>query len=336
LHNASLLFVQDELIGVAFLYLDPVQYLLDIHNSIPIINYSGKTAGTIHVRVRSWIDRMDTQPSYISIDKEANITDFVNHMCLIRIHVDNMRHLPKNLCSATYVTFKFFFHSAVYKTPRYCGSAINPAVEFTVAVDQKITRDFIDFVRSGSIEMEVFGKRHDPVKAAAAKPPAPIGEPIVLQLRPDDPAYSPSQGSTSLDGSLFEGITDPNDPDNASLGSVGNNNAANEEESEKDRLIAYLQHQVEELSTESAKKDKVIAQSKRTLNAAQMDKLQADIRADRSLEEKAEAVNKVAKLEAALAAANARVEQLSKDLAAKETAPPTTMVVQKSAVCTVS
>jgi hypothetical protein len=311
-----------------------VQYLLDIHNSLPIINYAGKTAGTLHVRVRSWIDKIDTQPGYISIDKETNIADFANHMCLMRIHVDNMRHLPKSLCSATYVCFKFFFHSTAYKTPRYCGTAVNPAIEHTIAIDQKITRDFVDYIRSGCIEMEVFGKRQDPSKTTAVARPSRalsiVGEPVILQLQPDD-SNSPVGGGSSVDDSSFTvGGVDLKDPDNTD----GNNNK-DEANDEKDRLIAFLQHQVEEYSVEMAKKDKAVAQSKKLLSAAQLDKAQAEIRADRSREETLAATKKLAELEAALASANARIEAM---LTTQRTpVPPSAVVavIPKSTVCVV-
>ena len=135
--------------------MDPIQYLLDINNSIPIISYAGKTAGTIHLRTRSWIDSVDTQPSYISVDKEVVLSDHINHVCMIKIHFDSMRHLPKHLCSSTYAYFKFFFHAQPYRTPRYCGTAVNPELGYTVSIEQKITRDFIDFIKSGCLEIEV-------------------------------------------------------------------------------------------------------------------------------------------------------------------------------------
>lgn len=344
------------------MYLDPVQYLLDIHSSLPIINYSGKTAGTLHVRVRSWIDKMDTQPSYISIDREANISDFVNHMCLLRIHVDNMRHLPKSLCAATYVTFKFFFHSAVYKTPRHCGHAVNPAIDHTIAIDQKITRDFIDYIRAGCIEMEVsgchfvcsspavdwfvfiqvFGKRHDPNKTthkdptAAVKQTHRVGELQPIQLAADDPLLSSSAGETAAFTDADAGSIASGSQANSLTGDGEGGLQGGGADAEKDRIIAHLQHQVEELTTEVGKRDKALAQSKRQLNAAMLDKANAEVHAGRMNDEKLAAESRVAELERALAEARRQVQDLLDKTKEPTPAPPVQTVAVKSSVCVIS
>ena len=140
---------------MAFLYLDPIQYLLDINNSLPIINFEGRTAGLLQVKVRTWIDKIEPSPSYISVDKEVHLSQFMNHNCLIRIYFDNMKQLPSTLSASTYSYFKFFFHPGPYKTTRYAGVSSNPVIDQTISVDQKITKDFLDYIKAGCIEIEV-------------------------------------------------------------------------------------------------------------------------------------------------------------------------------------
>jgi hypothetical protein len=43
--------LEDELIGVGFLYLDGLQYLLDVDENVPLINMAGRTVG-VYERVR--------------------------------------------------------------------------------------------------------------------------------------------------------------------------------------------------------------------------------------------------------------------------------------------
>jgi hypothetical protein len=57
------------------------------------------------------------------------------------------------------VTFKFFYHSKLYSTPRYCGKTTTPMIKGTVPIEQKITADFIESLRSGYVDLEVWGKR---------------------------------------------------------------------------------------------------------------------------------------------------------------------------------
>jgi len=72
--------------------------------------------------------------------------------------------IPGNLCAATHVKFKFFNHPAVYSTPKCEGVSFNPRLRSSVQLEQKITKDFIDFIMMGSIEVEVYGKRSAPYK----------------------------------------------------------------------------------------------------------------------------------------------------------------------------
>lgn len=137
------------------MYLDPIQFLIDISNSLPIINFEGRVNGYVDIKVRSWIDKIEPNPPYISVDKEVHIADFMQKHCLMRVQFEGFKQLPSNLCASTYAYFKFFFHPSAYKTSRYGGVAVNPVIDHTVAIDQKITKDFVDFIKTGCIEIEV-------------------------------------------------------------------------------------------------------------------------------------------------------------------------------------
>lgn len=52
---------QDELIGVGFLYLDGLQFLLDINHRVPLVSYAGYDAGSVQLRVRAWIDKVEVK-----------------------------------------------------------------------------------------------------------------------------------------------------------------------------------------------------------------------------------------------------------------------------------
>jgi hypothetical protein len=156
---------QDELVGVAFLHLDGLQYLLDVSDGLPIFNFNGQRAGSIKVHMRCWIDEMETIPEYISVDKETNISSFIDHKMIIRIYFENLLDIPGYISSGLYVAFKFFFHSGTYSTSRHCGIATNPFLNDPVVIEQTITNDFIEYIKTGSLELEVLGKRIVPNKA---------------------------------------------------------------------------------------------------------------------------------------------------------------------------
>jgi len=149
----------DDLIGVGFVYLDSLQYLLDIEDNIPIIDINGNPNGSIKLRIRSWIDKIETLPGYIAVDKETHLSNFLDKKLIICFYFDGLQNLPENLCSSSYVYFKFFYHRVGFKTVRHGGENINPILDNIVRVDQRITKDFIQFLRTTSLEMEVFGKK---------------------------------------------------------------------------------------------------------------------------------------------------------------------------------
>ena len=169
--------VDDELVGVGFIYLDPLQYLLDVDDLIPITDMAGHAAGAVKVRCRSWIDKIEVSPPYLSVDRERTLEEFGSKTLITRLYFEGMQDLPSNLCAATYISFKFFYHSKPYKTPRHAGATTHPHLNSTVSVDQKITPDFIEFCRRGSIEVEVYGKRRMALQAPApGDVPLRVGE----------------------------------------------------------------------------------------------------------------------------------------------------------------
>ena len=76
--NSFLDTVQDELVGVAYLYLNSLYYLLDINDVTPIVNFKGNVVGYVKINVRAWIDEIEMLPEYLSVDKECKLSDFTN------------------------------------------------------------------------------------------------------------------------------------------------------------------------------------------------------------------------------------------------------------------
>ena len=126
-------------------------------------------------------------------------------------------------------------------------------------------------------------------------------------------------------------------PGNAGKVDEDGNPIGDDESDEKDELIAYLQRQLEEATTEGARKEKALQQSKKTLSAALLEKAQALAKFDRVDTECQQLKASLAACEATLAQMNKRVEEL-----ARNQRPPvveTAVVVApapKSSVCVIS
>ena len=150
---------EDELIGVGYLYLDGVQYLTDIDDTIALVSLEGKRVGNLKIKGRSWIDKIETAPSYLTVDSEKSLNMFEGKNCILRIYFESLTDLPKNHCSSTYVRFNFFYHNNSYVTVRHGGASVHPYIHDAIRIEQKITGDFLEYVKRGSIELEVYGKR---------------------------------------------------------------------------------------------------------------------------------------------------------------------------------
>jgi hypothetical protein len=150
---------QDELIGVAYLHLDGLQYLLDVSDVLPIFNFKGFRCGSVKVHARCWIDTVETIPEYISVDKETKMSEFMDHKLILRLYFESFLDLPEFICSGVYLAFRFFFHQGMYSTSRHCGIAVNPFINEAIVIEQTISHDFLEYIKTGSLELEVYGKR---------------------------------------------------------------------------------------------------------------------------------------------------------------------------------
>lgn len=195
---------QDELAGVTFLYPDSLRYLLDVKETLPLIGYAGRDLGALmKVHLRCWIDAIDAVPEYLTVDKETRLEDFIGQTCIIMIHFDWLLALNPLLCSSVYVAFKFFYHSRQYCTPRYPGISPNPTLNSSVRVEQRVTTDFIDFIKGGSIEFEVFGKRRLPLASDNERPRHRVGAPVSFMGVMSGLNRQKSTNSTASDPSTY-------------------------------------------------------------------------------------------------------------------------------------
>ena len=155
---------QPELIGAATLHLDSLFYLCDVKDMLPIVTFKGSRGGLLKMTARTWIDVVETIPSYICVDKESKLTDFPGKKCIIRFYFESLNDINPTLSSDVQIVFTFFCHSGQYRTSRHPARNTedgdkHPFVNSTIVVEQKITPDFIRYVQKKCVEIEVWGCR---------------------------------------------------------------------------------------------------------------------------------------------------------------------------------
>ena len=147
------------LIGLSYIYPDPLIYMLDVEEVLPILNVKGDICGSMQVSIRCWINKMEVAPAYLSTDKECRLDDFVNENLVIKFHFESLHDLPKELCAHNKIRFQFFYHTSLYTTPETSGVTKSPTLGEPIIIEQLITADLIDYLQRGYIEIEVWGKK---------------------------------------------------------------------------------------------------------------------------------------------------------------------------------
>ena len=189
---------EDELIGVGYLYLDTLQYLVDTNDIVPIVNLQGHKCGAIKIKGRVWVDKIETAPPYLTIDKETNLKEFESQNCVLRLYFESLMDLPPNHCSSTFVRFNFFYHNKAYTTTRHGGSSVHPFLHNAIRVDQRITGDFLEYIARGSLELEVYGKRKVKETRKPSISKTIVNNYITGEVIPDIVVAEPDQQETSV------------------------------------------------------------------------------------------------------------------------------------------
>lgn len=159
-----------ELIGVSYIHLDSLNFLLDVNDTAPIITFKGTVGGAVKLSLRCWIDKVEPVPSYISVDKESVLNDFLNRKCIIRLHIDSCQGINAALSTEVYCAFKFFCHSSEYRTTRVRSSPTpTPFLNTVVVLEQLITPEFISYIQRRSLELEIYGCRSSTVSSASSR-----------------------------------------------------------------------------------------------------------------------------------------------------------------------
>eukprot|EP01032_Pedospumella_encystans_P021134 gene21134-23988_t len=147
-----------ELVGVGFLNIDRLEFLLDLEETITIVGFSGFPVGNLKLSARCWVDEIQPIPTQIITHVEANIQNFMKeeHALIVNFYFEEVSGLPENHCTDTYISFKFMGHLPLYTTPQYLGTDTQPRIDSTVQITKPITASLLDFIRTACMEFKVF------------------------------------------------------------------------------------------------------------------------------------------------------------------------------------
>jgi hypothetical protein len=174
--------LDDELIGVGCMFLAPIQYLIDVNETLSLVSYKGHDCGFIKVHVRAFIGEVSSDASQISIDQEMSLRHFAGKKLLIRFNFQRVTNIPATANCNVFVQFKFYHHTITYRSLRHHGQTCSPRLDSIVTVEQDITYDFVEYLQRESLDMEVWGRRQIRSPFPREVPAHFVGEPESLLL----------------------------------------------------------------------------------------------------------------------------------------------------------
>ena len=152
------------MIGVTRYNLEALYYMLDIDDRSPIIDCSGKRAGELSISILSMVLHGVVERNKISelIELSGNqIRVVINVKGAIGLHSKFVRDY-----SSVFVRWQFF-HGEWRKSPLHPLTNRNPTISFEKYSDVVISNDLCAFVKSETIDIEVWCTNrfyHNPIK----------------------------------------------------------------------------------------------------------------------------------------------------------------------------
>ena len=142
-----------QLIGIGFVYLDALSYLMDIQDSIPIVNFQGSVAGYVDICVQATLDDSAF---------ETHLKHLKGQVLQLTIRMLAARKLPTRLSSSVFIRTKWFLQRDYLTTARATCDAFQPHFDETFSLHQLITDDLLAYLADSALELQVWGKRRRP------------------------------------------------------------------------------------------------------------------------------------------------------------------------------
>mmetsp|Transcript_40467 Transcript_40467/g.52098 ORF Transcript_40467/g.52098 Transcript_40467/m.52098 type:complete len:1141 (+) Transcript_40467:75-3497(+) len=202
-----------KLVGVAYLYLNSINYLISVNETVTVVNFKGDVVGEIDVEMVPMLESHlkaleDEMPIFQT--EEANLRKLVGESLLLGIKVISARGLPRNLCSLAFTSFKFFLEGQPLRTGCCAARTTAPRWEQTMSLKLIVNDDLVNYVMNEVLEIELWAAPENLIiDTQASKQSRLCGEKIVLNYT--DASSTPQQladGTEEGDPVGREGIED--------------------------------------------------------------------------------------------------------------------------------
>jgi len=144
---------EDFNVGVARFQLEAVRYLLDIDEATPLIDYKGSNQGELLVKILPNEDEDD------EIADLEDVSEMMGKSLKLDITIKSARGLPQNMVQeykTVFAKFDFFLTDSPFCTPHFPLTSINPTLDHTFTVEQVVTPEFVEYVSSAALTLELW------------------------------------------------------------------------------------------------------------------------------------------------------------------------------------
>ena len=153
----------DVSIGKALIYLEPLNYLMDIEERTSIYDFKGKSMGDLLVEVGLYADEGCTI-SLLDALKETpeELIDLKGQQIFVRVGVLRAQGLPHELSRNVFVSFKFWpIHQESISSTKYTKATINPELKFYHVFNVEISSQLVTHIEASALEIDVLGSGVD-------------------------------------------------------------------------------------------------------------------------------------------------------------------------------
>ncbi|KAJ8604369.1 hypothetical protein CTAYLR_002567 [Chrysophaeum taylorii] len=143
-----------QLVGIAFLYLDALTYLVDLRDAVPIATRRGERVGNLDVHVHPSLEGVGE--NLLDDTDELHLRNYLGQTLDIRIHI--LLRQSRGLPPSVFVRTRWFLSPQLLDTPRapLDAVAMSPAIDARFHLRQIVTEAFLDYLATSALELEVF------------------------------------------------------------------------------------------------------------------------------------------------------------------------------------
>lgn len=152
---------ENERIGKATIYLDPLLYVMDVDDATPIIDYKGSENGELMVRIVPHLNEKPPEGDEELLDMPENIEELKGKPIYVTVFIDGARGLPRDRNVGFTCKYQFYLETEPFQTEENEYKTINPRVGHQKTFKVVVTDDFMRYLSEEAIDFEVFGRYDD-------------------------------------------------------------------------------------------------------------------------------------------------------------------------------